>query len=86
MGGFVALADDAGAAVSNEELVSGTNGAGAGGASSLTGAGGFVVVAAEEASRMTASWAVPRTRSAPGSASVPRPEAQVPEQAAAPRR
>jgi hypothetical protein len=44
MGGFVALAD--GAAVSNEELVSGTNGAGAGGASSLAGAGGFVAVAA----------------------------------------
>src|SRR5258706_344295 len=39
-GGFVALADGAGAAVSNEELVSGTNGAGAGGASSLAGAGG----------------------------------------------
>jgi len=46
MGGFVALADGAGAAVSNEELVSGTNGAGAGGASSWAGAGGFVVVAA----------------------------------------
>ena len=45
-GGFVALADGAGAAVSNEELVSGTNGAGAGGASSWAGAGGFVVVAA----------------------------------------
>ena len=43
-GGFVPLA--VGAAVSNEDVVSGMKGGGAAGASSLAGAGGVVVVAA----------------------------------------